>query len=144
VLQLNFPQYTFNFREGKKSLEIFCLSRKKWVVLTPEEWVRQNTLAHLVHHAGFSIQWIAAEYAWGAVGGKGRSDIVVFKGNGNVLGIVECKAPVVKLDQENSHQLMSYQHFSQPKWVILTNGMQHLFWDVTEQKHLEDWPKAIK
>lgn len=87
VLNLNFPQYTFKFREGKISLEIFCLSRRRWVPLTPEEWVRQHAIAFLHDHGGFPIALISAEYVWSSMGGRGRSDIVVFNNNAKVLGL---------------------------------------------------------
>lgn len=144
MLNLNFPQYTFNFRESGKSLEIFCISRKKWVSLTPEEWVRQHAIAYLHDGCGFSMAWIVAEYTWTTLGGRGRSDIVVFNRNGSVQGIVECKAPSIQLKEENSQQLMAYRHFSNPMWVVLTNGMQHLVWDVLHQKLNEEWPKTAK
>lgn len=144
MLNLNFPQYTFKFREGEISLEIFCLSRRRWVPLTPEEWVRQHAIAFLHNHGRFPIALISAEYVWSSMGGRGRSDIVVFNNNAKVLGIVECKAPSVQLQPTNSQQLMAYQHFANPQWVILSNGLQHLVWDVEQQKLMEDWPSAGK
>ena len=144
MLQLNFPQYTFKFREAKNSLQIFCLSRRKWVSLTPEEWVRQHVIAHLVEYCLFPIPLICAEYTWLGRGGLGRSDIVVFNNNAEVLGIVECKAPSVQITEQNSQQLMAYQHFSHPQWVMLTNGLRHFIWDISNQKRLQDWPKSVK
>lgn len=139
MLALNFPQYTFKFRHGKDSLEIFCLSRKKWLVLTPEEWVRQHVLAFLSVDRKFSISLIRTEVKWNNQMGL-RSDVVVYRKDGSVLGIVECKAPAVPLTEEVSHQVMSYARGTNPDWVIITNGLEHIIWDHRTNQWLPDWP----
>jgi predicted type IV restriction endonuclease len=139
VLALNFPQYTFKIRHGKESLEIFCLSRKKWLILTPEEWVRQHALAHLIHYGNYSPSWMRAEVKWNDEMGL-RSDIVVYRQDGTVWGIVECKAPQVGLNEEVSHQVMVYAQKGSPDWVIITNGLHHIIWDNRSKGWKPDWP----
>jgi hypothetical protein len=137
-MQLNLPQYTFKYRENGNHLEIFCLIRKKWLVLTPEEWVRQNVMAHLVETCRFSESTIASEVTLELPIGKVRADIVVYDKNLKVRGIIECKSPMVSLSDEVLVQVNKYHTALNADWVGITNGMNHLFFKGDQL--LEEWP----
>jgi predicted type IV restriction endonuclease len=141
MLRLNFPQYTFKFRNQGETIQIFCSSRKKWVKCTPEEWVRQHVLLFLNVECGFSMGHIRVEVSWPLAGYTLRSDVVIYDQNGVVIGLVECKAPHVKLDNQVSHQIMTYNQIAKPQWLIITNGFEHICWDVPLSTVVNHWPK---
>jgi hypothetical protein len=139
-MQLNLPQYSFKYRENGNHLEIFCLVRKKWLVLTPEEWVRQNVLSHLVEACKFPVLSIASEVTLDIPVGKVRADVVIYHKDGKVQGIIECKSPMVNLSDDVVLQVNKYHQALKADWVGITNGMSHLF--LQGEKILEEWPKA--
>jgi len=138
-MQLNLPQYTFKSRDNRGQLEIFCPLRRKWLVLTPEEYVRQQVIQHLHLSQGFELTWMKSEVSIPLPSGVVRSDLVVYNPDGSVEGIVECKAPQVMIDESVLHQANKYHFALKAKWVLLTNGFQHLcfagiIWE-------ESWPQ---
>lgn len=138
-MHLNLPQYTFNYRDNRGQLEIFCILRKKWLVLTPEEFVRQHVIQHLHEAIGIEYLWMKSEVAISFPGGVSRADIVVYHTDGSVVGIVECKAPQVELDDAVLQQANRYQFGLNAQWVMLTNGLKHLLFQETGWK--EGWPE---
>jgi hypothetical protein len=139
-MQLNLPQYNHNIRKRQEQLEIFCVVRKKWYVLTPEEWVRQNVTAHLFHHGGYPYARIVFEQELVVAGKKMRPDIVVFDSQWKVEGIVECKAPFIELDQKVLDQVGRYDRILQARWVGISNGIQHHFYS-SESGWQGEWPR---
>ncbi len=138
-MQLNLPQYTHNIRKKAEQLEIFCLVRKKWYVLTPEEWVRQNVTKHLLSEKGFPIAFIAFEQELDVLGKKMRPDIVVYNALWQVEGIMECKAPFVDLDQKVLDQIGRYNRLLNANWIGVSNGIKHCFqW--ANLSWQETWP----
>ncbi|MEY2764695.1 MAG: hypothetical protein RLZZ205_1119 [Bacteroidota bacterium] len=127
-MQLNLPQYNHNIRRGVHHLEIFCVVRKRWYVLTPEEWVRQNVLCHLNVHGNYPLSRIALEQELQMNGKKMRPDIVVYDVQFRVEGILECKAPFVVLDQHVLDQIGRYNRLMGAKWLGLSNGLHHTFY----------------
>jgi len=102
---------------------IFCTSRKKWVVLTPEEWVRQNFLFYLIHTIGFSPSIIAVEKKIKNLQTLKRFDIVVYKNDMPYI-LVECKEMNVVLGQSALTQTLNYFSEIQSRYIIITNGNQ--------------------
>lgn len=141
-MQLNLPQYNHNIRRVAQHLEIFCVIRKRWFVLTPEEWVRQNVLCHLNAHGNYSFMRIALEQELQVNGKKMRPDIVVYDAQLNVEGIVECKAPFVALDQGVLDQIGRYNRVMGAKWLGLSNGLRHVFYRQDEGWQ-ELWPMEV-
>ncbi len=139
-MQLNLPQYSFKYRENENRLEIFCLVRKKWLVLTPEEWVRQHVLVHLVEACKFSVMSIGSEVTIDLPIGKVRADVVIYNKDGSVKGIIECKSPMVNLSEEVVHQVNKYHQALHADWVGITNGNSHLF--LKGEHILQEWPLA--
>nr|NQU94275.1 type I restriction enzyme HsdR N-terminal domain-containing protein [Bacteroidota bacterium] len=122
---LNLPQYEFRIRQSDNGNEIFDEIRKKYVALTPEEWVRQNFLKYLISEKGTPLSLIAVEKSLKLYGMVKRSDIVVFNRNGEALLLVECKAHTVKIAQKVFDQAAMYNIKFNVEYLFVTNGMEH-------------------
>ncbi len=125
--KLNLPSYTFKIKNNEKHYLIFDEVRKKYVVLTPEEWVRQHFVWFLVKEKKYPISLIAVEKQFIINNLKKRSDILIFNSNGLPDIIVECKAPDVKVSQKTFDQITQYNIKLNARYLIVTNGLQHYF-----------------
>jgi hypothetical protein len=123
---LNLPSYEYRRREGKNGKpEIFDPIRRKFVRLTPEEWVRQHLLHYLVHHKGYPASLIVVEAKLSYNNLVKRGDIVVYGPNGKPLLVVECKAPQVPVTQAVFDQAAMYNMSLQVGILVVTNGLDH-------------------
>ncbi len=124
-MQLNLPKYDLKIisRNGKKL--VFDKFRKKYVALTPEEYVRQHVAIFLVEEKGFPQSLTAIEYSLDLYGTKKRADIVNFDKNSNVIMITECKAPEVKITQQVFEQIARYNINLNADFLLVTNGINH-------------------
>lgn len=122
---LNLPDFSNILRFNESEKTIFDGFRKKKLVLTPEEWVRQNFLMHMVHYLGFPEGLLSVEMAIELNGLKRRCDIVGFDRNGNAKLIVECKSTSVKIDQKTFTQIATYNLKLKVDYLIITNGLNH-------------------
>ena len=101
--RLNLPEYSFNVRKSNEGkIEIFDRTRKKYVALTPEEWVRQNFIQFLINDKNTPNTLISVEKEIILNKTKRRPDIVIFSKNGIAKTIVECKAPDIKITQKET------------------------------------------
>lgn len=122
MTEVKFGSYSFK-REERNGMEfIFDEVRKKWVVLTPEEWVRQHILHHLIHDKGFPKSLIAVERGIELNGLQKRFDIAVFATDGQAKMVIECKAPEEKLDQKVFEQIARYNLSLRVDYLWVTNG----------------------
>lgn len=123
-MNLNFPEFSFQIKTEKNKNYIFDSIRKKYVYLTPEEWVRQ----HLIHFL-FTLEYPQAlmSVEKSLSNSKKRYDLVVYSKNGRPIMLVECKAPSVPIDQKTIDQASSYLQNMETKNVLLTNGLEHYF-----------------
>ncbi len=126
--QLNLPPAALHVREplspgGRAS--VLCLCRRRYVALTPEEWVRQNFISLLVTRLGYPQGLVAAEVPVDVNGLRQRADIVVFSRQMRPLVIVECKAPHITLSQVTLNQACRYLSAIDSVAVALTNGVDH-------------------
>jgi type I site-specific restriction endonuclease len=122
---LKLPTYLFRtkLKEGKKL--IFDAWRRKWVSLTPEEWVRQNFARYLTEEKHFPSSRLGVEYSLNLNQQNFRADLVFFGRNGEPLMIIECKAPEVKISQQVFDQIVRYNMKLKVKYLIITNGVTH-------------------
>lgn len=122
---LNLPTYLFRIklREGKKV--IFDAWRRKWVSLTPEEWVRQNFARYLTEDKHFPSLRLGVEYSLNLNQQSFRADLIFFSRNGEPVMIVECKAPEVKISQQVFDQIVRYNMKLKVKYLTVTNGVNH-------------------
>lgn len=131
--QLSFPEYTFRFSEVDRKKMIFDVVRKKYVRLTPEEWVRQHVLHFLIHEKEVPVSLIAVETAISYEGMSRRCDIVIYK-NSLPCMLIECKAPEVPLSSKTVEQIARYQSVLNVPYLWLSNGIHHLMLHLKDAK----------
>jgi len=124
---LHFPAYDFRTRRGETGFQIWDQGRRKWVALTPEEWVRQHAARFLTTELGYPSGRMAVEYTIQVHGLSRRADIVVFNQSGMPHVIVECKAPEVPVTQRTADQVARYNLELSVPHLMLTNGITHFF-----------------
>lgn len=123
--QLNLPAYDFQIRsEGGKSM-IFDAIRRKYVRLTPEEWVRQHFVEYLIREQGCPRALIAVEMGFTYQQMARRADIVVYDRRGAPLLMAECKAPEVAVGQATFDQIARYNMVVKAAYLVVTNGLVH-------------------
>lgn len=119
--QLNFPFYEFRLRKD----QIFDPARKKFVALTPEEWVRQHVIRFLLESGGYPLSLMGVEVPIELNTLKKRVDILVHGRDGRPLLIVECKAPSVHITQATFDQAARYNLKAGASYFLLSNGHKH-------------------
>ena len=124
---LNFPTYSFRLKNSENKTHIFDVVRKKFVVLQPEEWVRQHCIQYLIQEKNYPISLINVEKVILINGLKKRYDIVVFNPNGSLKLVVECKAPKIKISQTTFDQIARYNLTLKAPYIMVTNGLNHYF-----------------
>ncbi|MBQ1611758.1 MAG: type I restriction enzyme HsdR N-terminal domain-containing protein [Muribaculaceae bacterium] len=125
-MQLNLPTYTFNIKaKPNGSKVIFDTLRRRFVTLTPEEWVRQHFVRFLVDEKGFPAALMANEVSLTQNGIKRRCDTLVADATGNPLVIVEYKAPHVEISQNTFDQIVRYNMVLHASYLIVSNGLNH-------------------
>ena len=142
--QLHFKTYNFRLKNSENKTYIFDIIRKKFLYLTPEEWVRQHTLMYLIEDLHYPISLINVEKIINVSGLKKRYDVVVFNKDGSIFLLIECKAPNVQINQETFNQIARYNLKLNAKYLMLTNGLNHYFCkiDIENKKYifLQDLP----
>ena len=135
---LNFPKYNFRFKSNENKTLIFDIIRKKFVVLTPEEWVRQHTIHFLTFEKKYPISHINVEKQLQLNDTVKRYDIVVFNKDGTIKIIIECKAPSIKTNQQTFDQIARYNLILKSETLMVTNGLEHFFctMDFTNKRYL--------
>lgn len=106
---------------------IFDNLRKKYMVLTPEEWVRQHYVQFLIEEKKYPTTLIAIEKQLTINNRKKRTDILIFNAEGKPDIIVECKAPQIKITQDTFDQIARYNLKLQANYLIVTNGLEHFY-----------------
>lgn len=122
---LNLPLYNFNIRQKENYQEIFDISRKKFVKLTPEEWVRQNFIMFLITEKGFPASLVVVEKSLKYNKLSKKADILVYDNTATARIIVECKAATVKISQEVFSQIARYNFVLKVDYLVVTNGLEH-------------------
>lgn len=125
--KLNLPYHNFKLKSSENKTLIFDKLRKKYVVLTPEEWVRQHFVQFLIQEKEYPISLIALEKQLTINTRKKRTDILVFNVAGAHEIIVECKAPSIKITQDTFDQIARYNLKLKANYLIVTNGLEHFF-----------------
>ena len=123
--ELNLPQYSFKITGDDKSEMIFDPVRKKYVKLTPEEWVRQNFIQYLIRQGKYPPGLIGVEVLFHMNSLKRRVDILIHDRAGSPVMIVECKSPEVLLNDKVFDQIVCYNMEFRVPYIIVTNGLDH-------------------
>ncbi len=125
--KLNFPEYSFRFKNSENKVLIFDEIRKKFVVLTPEEWVRQHVVKFLLEEKKYPKSYINVEKNIKINGLTKRYDIVVFNPDGSIFLLVECKAQEVSITQNVFDQIARYNLKLNAQYLMVTNGLNNYF-----------------
>jgi hypothetical protein len=125
--RLNFPDYSFKVKSKENKPSIFSILRKKYLILTPEEWVRQHCVQFLISEKNYSPSLLNEERKIDLNGISKRYDILAFKTDGDIRLIVECKAPHIKINQDTFDQIARYNLALKADLLMITNGISHYF-----------------
>ena len=144
---LNFPNFTFRFKNSENKVSIFDEIRKKFIILTPEEWVRQHVVRFLLEEKKYPISLINVEKRLRINGLTKRYDVVVFNKDGSILILIECKSIDIKISQVVFDQIARYNMTLKSEYLMVTNGLNHYFCkiDFENEKYvfLNDLPNFI-
>jgi hypothetical protein len=128
MIAVQFPPPQFRIKKRGEERYIFDAIRKRWLVLTEEEWVRQNIVAYFTAVLHYPKDSIAVEKGITLNGLKKRFDILVYNKAHQPYLMVECKSPDVALNEDVLQQVLRYNIALPVKWVVLTNGHTTLAW----------------
>ena len=124
---LNFPKFSFRFKNSENKISIFDEIRKKFVILQPEEWVRQHCVKYLITEKKYPKSLINVEKELIINELKKRYDIIVFNPDGTIHLIVECKAPNISINQDVFDQIARYNLSLKATFLMVTNGLNHYY-----------------
>ena len=142
--KLNFPDYKFRLKNSENKVAIFDAIRKKFIILTPEEWVRQNVVQYLIHEKKYPKSLINVEKVIKINGLTKRYDVLVFNNDGSINILVECKSTDIEISQQTFDQIARYNMALKANYLMVTNGLKHYFCKIDYQQEnyifLEDLP----
>lgn len=122
---LNLPEYQLNIKKINNAFVVFDALRRRFVALTPEEWVRQNFVQYLIHDRQYPAALMGNEISLVQNGIQRRCDTLVADRHGAPLVIVEYKAPTVRISQATFDQIVRYNMVLQARYLVVSNGMEH-------------------
>lgn len=122
---LNLPEINCNIRKNEGKIEIFDIIRKKYIMLLPEEWVRQHVVHYLINDLNYPKSLIKVESGLSYNRLDKRTDIIIYNSDGSCEMLVECKSFKVKISQSAFDQLATYNTRFQSKYLLITNGINH-------------------
>jgi type I site-specific restriction endonuclease len=139
---LNLPPFEHKIRTAGQSKQIFDSLRRKYVALTPEEWVRQHVIHFLVDGKKYPANLISVEKGLKVETLDKRTDLVVFNRYGNPWMIVECKSPDTAISEDTLYQAARYNMTLRVRFLVLTNGLEHYCCQVDDREitFLDDLP----
>lgn len=144
MVALNLPSYDCKTKQVDGKAYIFDLIRRKYVRLSPEEWVRQHIVNLLLTHYAYPKALIRSEGGLTLNQTQKRTDVVVFDRQGQPFLIVECKAPHIQLSQSVFDQISRYNHVHRAPYIVISNGMLHycccVNHDTADIQFMDDFP----
>jgi hypothetical protein len=124
--KLNFPDYTFRIKKNETgTLMIFDTIRKKFIVLTPEEWVRQHLINYLIQDKKYPNSLFAVEKGLRLNSTQKRTDIRIYNNQKQLLLLAECKSFTNNITQKTLEQVLRYELSLQSQLIVLSNGLMH-------------------
>lgn len=120
---LKYPTFNVRIKNESGKVYIFDMVRKKWLVLSPEEWVRQHLINYLIEHKNVPISLISVEKEIILNNTKRRYDLVIYNKTMNPVLLIECKAPDVTLDNSTIEQILRYNLILGVKYLLISNGL---------------------
>lgn len=122
---LNFPEYNFKIKTESEQTQIFDVFRKKYIALTPEEWVRQHLATYLVEEKKYAKGLVEIEKSISLNNLQKRADILISDRSGKPYLLAECKAPSVKITQDTFEQIARYNLVFKVPFLVVSNGLEH-------------------
>ena len=119
------PNVALKTKSVEGTIQVFDVIRKKYFVLTPEEWVRQHFIHYLNNEKNYPMGLMGVEKMVKYNALKTRADIVLYTREGKAKMIVECKAPNIKITQDTFNQIAKYNFKLKVEYLVVTNGIQH-------------------
>ena len=132
--KLNFPTYSFRFKNSENKVAIFDEIRKKFIILTPEEWVRQHVVQYLLQDKNYPKSYINVEKLIKVNDLSKRYDVIVYQPNGEIYLLIECKAPEVTITQHTFDQIARYNLVLNAKYLMVSNWLNHYFCQMDFEK----------
>ena len=130
IIALNLPKAELILSKKDNVVFVNCLIRKKKIILTPEEWVRQHYINYLSKHLKYPTSLISIEKELDYFGLKKRWDLVVFNKNFEPSILIECKSAAIKIDDNALKQVLTYQNKLKCEFITLSNGLQQFTWKI--------------
>ena len=127
MIPLNLPKYHFKLKEEDHKVFIFDSIRKKYIQLTPEEWVRQNIIQFLIEEKKYPKSLFSIEKGIKVSNTSKRVDIAIYNTDKRIEVLIECKSPEVKITQNAFDQIARYNLTLDAKYLVVTNGLNHFF-----------------
>ncbi len=144
---LNIPSYDYKLRKVDEKIYIYDILRRKYIMLTPEEWVRQHFVHFLINHYQYPKSLIKLESSLKYNTLLKRTDIQVFDRDGKLKMIIECKAPYIPLSQQVFSQVAEYNQVLKAEFLTITNGMVYhcckTDWENMNLEFLKDLPLFV-
>ena len=142
MLQLNLPEYKFRIKKLDEKMLIFDSQRKRYVSLTPEEWVRQHFIHFLINQKGYPSAYLAVEKQVNMNGMKKRCDAILYNDIALPVLIIELKAPTVPITQATFDQVAVYNAKLKVDYFMISNGIEHYCCKVdTDNARYEFFPE---
>jgi len=135
LITLNLPRAPLRLSRKNEVISVFCVVRKKNLVLTPEEWVRQHIIHYLIHQLETPVGLISSEAGIKVNTLDRRCDILVYGNDKKVKVLVECKAPDISINEKVLHQIAHYNSKIQADYLWLSNGIHHKFYFLDRSQH---------
>jgi len=140
IIMIDFSNIQLKLKQADGKTSVFDPARKKWLILTPEEYVRQSLLLHLINELQYPLALMAVEKNIKVGTLNKRFDIVVYNRDHKPWMLVECKAPEVPVSEKTLHQLLNYQGTVQCSYWVLTNGHQTFCADACDIQNIKWLP----
>lgn len=125
MFDLNLPQYSYKIRTENGKNQIFDVIRRKFVRLTPEEWVRQHFCNYLINLKGYPSERLVNEAFLDVNGQKKRCDSVFYDKELKPIVLIEYKSPDVTINQKVFNQIMTYNWILKSPFIMVSNGLNH-------------------
>ncbi|MCM1076006.1 MAG: type I restriction enzyme HsdR N-terminal domain-containing protein [Bacteroides sp.] len=143
ITPLNLPPGNVRLRQTPRGDEIYDPLRQKWLLLTPEEWVRQHFSAYLHSHLSYPQSLMANEIAIRLNGTSKRCDTVIFDRKGEPIMIVEYKSPSITITQDVFNQIARYSLALRVEYLTVSNGLHHYCCRLNHESHSYSFLKEI-
>ena len=132
-ITLKYPIFKAKIKKQKNQTYIFDVVRKKWLVLSPEEWVRQHLINYLINQKNYPVNFISIEKELILNNIKKRYDVVIYNKQLIPTILIECKAPYIELDTNVVEQALRYNLILRANYVMISNGVSDLVFNKLNQ-----------